>query len=41
LHAIGAKEQACASFGEVSRKYPNASAAVKAAAERESKRIQC
>jgi tol-pal system protein YbgF len=41
LHAIGAKEQACASFSEVGRRYPNAPAAVKAAAEREAKRVQC
>jgi tol-pal system protein YbgF len=41
LNAIGAKEQACASFGEVGRRYPNAPAAVKAAAEREAKRVQC
>lgn len=41
LQALGAKEQACATFSEVPRKYPNASAAVKAGAERESKRAQC
>ena len=41
LHALGAKEQACATFGEVPRKYPNASAAIKATAEREAKRLQC
>jgi tol-pal system protein YbgF len=41
LNAIGAKEQACASFSEVGRRYPNASAAVKATAEREAKRLQC
>jgi tol-pal system protein YbgF len=41
LHALGAKEQACATFGEVPRKYPNASAAIKAGAEREAKRAQC
>jgi tol-pal system protein YbgF len=41
LQALGAKEQACATFGEVPRKYPNASAAVKAGAEREAKRAQC
>lgn len=41
LQAIGAKEQACATFSEVPRKYPNASAAVKAGAEREAKRAQC
>jgi tol-pal system protein YbgF len=41
LQALGAKEQACATFSEVPRKYPNASAAVKAGAEREAKRSQC
>jgi tol-pal system protein YbgF len=41
LQALGAKEQACATFGEVPHKYPNASAAVKAGAEREAKRAQC
>lgn len=41
LHALGAKEQACATFSEVPRKYPNASAAIKASAEREAKRAQC
>jgi tol-pal system protein YbgF len=41
LRALGAKEQACATFVEVPRKYPNASATVKAGAEREAKRAQC
>ncbi len=41
LQALGAKEQACATFTEVPHKYPNASAAVKAGAEREAKRAQC
>ncbi|MEI9914542.1 MAG: tol-pal system protein YbgF [Methylovirgula sp.] len=41
LRTLGAKEQACATFSEVPRKYPNASAAVKAGAEREAKRSQC
>jgi tol-pal system protein YbgF len=42
LNAIGgAKEQACAAFGEVGRKYPNASANIRAAAEREAKKHQC
>jgi len=41
LHALGAKEQACATFGEVPRKYPSASAAIKASAEREAKKAQC
>jgi tol-pal system protein YbgF len=42
LNAIGgAKEQACAAFGEVGRKYPNVSANIRAAAEREAKKSQC
>lgn len=41
LKALGAKEQACATFSEVSRKYPNAPAYVKSGVERESKRAQC
>ncbi len=41
LHALGDKEQACAAFGEVPRRYPKASAAIKASAEREAKRAQC
>lgn len=42
LNAIGgAKEQACAAFGEVGRKYPNAPANVRTAADREAKKNQC
>ena len=41
LKALGAKEQACATFSEVGRKYPNAPAYVKSGAEREAKRAQC
>lgn len=41
LGALGAKEQACASFAEVARKYPNASATVRASADREAKKAQC
>jgi tol-pal system protein YbgF len=41
LLALGAHEQACATFGEVPHKYPNAAANVKAGAEREAKRAQC
>ena len=41
LKSLGAKEQACATFAEVARKYPNAPAYVKSGAERESKRAQC
>jgi tol-pal system protein YbgF len=41
LSALGAKEQACATFSEVTRKYPNAATNVKAGAEREAKRVHC
>ena len=41
LEKLGAVEQACAAFGEVGRKYPAASSAVRASAARESKRVQC
>ena len=41
LSALGAKEQACASFGELPRKYPNASANLRAAADREARRAAC
>ena len=41
LSALGAKEQACASFGELPRKYPNASPNLRAAADREAKRAAC
>ncbi|MDB5507601.1 MAG: tol-pal system protein YbgF [Hyphomicrobiales bacterium] len=40
LDKLGAKEQACAFFSEVGRKYP-AATTVKASAQREAKRIQC
>jgi tol-pal system protein YbgF len=41
LAALGEKEAACASLGEVLRKYPRASAAVKQGVEREQKRARC
>ncbi|WP_294537654.1 tol-pal system protein YbgF [uncultured Rhodoblastus sp.] len=41
LNALGAKEQACAFFSEVPRKYPNAPAAEKTAAAREAKKASC
>jgi tol-pal system protein YbgF len=41
LAALGEKEAACASLGEVQRKFPRASAAVKQAVEREQKRVRC
>ncbi|MDB5650301.1 MAG: tol-pal system protein YbgF [Hyphomicrobiales bacterium] len=40
LEKLGAKEQACAFFSEVGRKYP-AATTVKASAQREAKRVQC
>lgn len=41
LEKLGAKEQACAAFGEVQRKYPSAPSNVRQSAERELKRVQC
>jgi tol-pal system protein YbgF len=41
LEKLGAKEQACAAWGEIGRKYANASATVKAGADRDMKRVQC
>ena len=41
LKALGAKEQACATFTEIGRKYPNAAAYMKTNADREAKRAQC
>jgi TolA-binding protein len=41
LAALGEKEAACASLGEVLRKFPRASAAVKQGVEREQKRVHC
>jgi tol-pal system protein YbgF len=41
LNALGAKEQACAAYAEIGRKYPNASASVKSDVEREAKRARC
>ena len=41
LAALGEKEAACASLGEVLRKYPHASANVKLGVEREQKRAHC
>lgn len=41
LAALKEKELACATFGEVGRKYPRASASVKQAVEREQKRVHC
>ena len=41
LAALGEREAACASFGEVLRKYPRASVGVKQGVEREQKRVRC
>jgi len=41
LAALKQKEMACATFAEVGRKYPKASASVKQGVEREQKRVQC
>lgn len=41
LAALKEKEAACAALGEVVRKYPKASAGVKAAVDREQKRVKC
>jgi tol-pal system protein YbgF len=41
LAALKEHEAACAAFGEVGRKYPRASGGIKAAVEREQKRVKC
>ena len=41
LAALGEKEAACASLGEVLRKYPRASVAVRQGVDREQKRARC
>jgi len=41
LAALGEKEAACASLGEVLRKYPHASLNVKQTVDREQKRVHC
>jgi tol-pal system protein YbgF len=41
LEKLGSREQACTAYGEVGRRYPNASASIRANAEREMKRAQC
>src|SRR5262249_21392224 len=41
LSALGEKEAACASLGEVLRKFPRASAAIKQGVDREQKRVHC
>ena len=41
LAALNEKEAACATFAEVARKYPNASASVRAGVSREQQRARC
>ncbi len=41
LSALGAKDQACATFAEVERKYPAASPSLKQGVDREQKRARC
>jgi tol-pal system protein YbgF len=41
LAALGAKDQACATFAELERKYPTASTSVKQGVEREQKKARC
>jgi tol-pal system protein YbgF len=41
LGAIGARDQACATFAELGRKYPQASASLKQGVERESRKARC
>jgi tol-pal system protein YbgF len=41
LAALKEKEAACAALGEVTRKYPRAAGGVKAAVDREQKRVKC
>jgi tol-pal system protein YbgF len=41
LAGLGEKEAACASLGEVQRKYPRASVAIKQGVDREQKRVRC
>ena len=41
LAALKEKEAACAALGEVTRKYPRATGGVKAAVDREQKRVKC
>lgn len=41
LMALGAREQACATYAELERKYPQASASVRQGVEREQRRARC
>ncbi len=41
LNALGAKDQACATFAELERKFPQAGPSVRQGVEREQKRARC
>ena len=41
LNALGAKDQACATFAELDRKFPQASASLRQGVEREQRRARC
>ena len=41
LRGLGATPEACGTYSEVTKKYPNASAAIRQAVDREKKRAQC
>ena len=41
LAALGEREAACASLGEVLRKYPRAAVAVRQSVDREQRRVHC
>jgi tol-pal system protein YbgF len=41
LAALGQREMACATFAEVGRKFPRASASVRQGVQREQKRVRC
>jgi tol-pal system protein YbgF len=41
LAALGEKDAACATLGEINRKYPRASLSIKHGVEREQKRVRC
>jgi tol-pal system protein YbgF len=41
LGAIGARDQACATFAELERKFPQAAPAVRQGVDREQKRARC
>jgi tol-pal system protein YbgF len=41
LNALGAKDQACATFAQLERKFPQAGPSVRQGVEREQKRARC